>query len=355
MMNDNDDVCVCVSVAVDLYFAPYDNVFAVSVDAVTGVHNMSIDPRYRYVRHNSDTGAQQLLRARRSSHNDSVTDDLATDNSTADDDRADKIYELMETTATQFVTFVTVPRPDVFLVVHNVHNRLVIMLPNTAHQLKVSRFYLVLTGTANTSYGIVYFRQDQPHIDLFVFFSVFFSCFFLFLAGCVLLWKMKQVVDRQRTRHRRQIEMQDMASRPCASVMVYVRYTQADHAQPDQPAARDHTGRDHTARQDHHQQQRLVRLIKSNSHRELQLHDSTSRDSAETGLRLSPLALEPTRNSVAVVATFVFELPCSNVAPVRACLGSCLLTSRILHGANAASGHHISAKPAVVRSRSSVT
>ena len=88
--------------------------------------------------------------------------------------------------------------------------------------VKVSRFYVLLSGAAVASYGVVYFRQDQPHIDLFVFFSVFFSCFFLFLAACVLLWKAKQALDRRRSRHRRQIEMHDMASRPFAAVLVHV-------------------------------------------------------------------------------------------------------------------------------------
>jgi hypothetical protein len=76
--------------------------------------------------------------------------------------------------------------------------------------------------------------QDQLHIDLFVFFSVFFSCFFLFLSGtriitlgscilntnvflfvyltgflffpaCVVLWKLKQMGDLRRARNRKQL------------------------------------------------------------------------------------------------------------------------------------------------------
>ncbi len=76
--------------------------------------------------------------------------------------------------------------------------------------------------------------QDQLHIDLFVFFSVFFSCFFLFLSGtriitlglyseykcifvclsnrvfpffpaCVVLWKLKQMGDLRRARNKMQL------------------------------------------------------------------------------------------------------------------------------------------------------
>lgn len=69
-----------------------------------------------------------------------------------------------------------------------------------------------------TAYGIVFSRQDQLHIDLFVFFSVFFSCFFLFLAACVVAWKAKQAADVRRARRRHVVEMLHMAKRPFASV-----------------------------------------------------------------------------------------------------------------------------------------
>jgi len=204
------------------------------------------------------------------------------------------------------------------------------MLPNTAHQLKVSRFYLVLSGCAATSYGILYFRQDQPHIDLFVFFSVFFSCFFLFLAACVLMWKAKQLVDRQRTRLRRQIEMQDMASRPFASVLVHMPHTETD------------TTGDHPRTES--------RADLPCRHGEAQLARSGSQhDAAETnqndvgGFKLGPLAAEPTRNAQGVVATFMFELPCPSASPVRACLGSTLLTSHVLQSGGS-SCHYVSVK-----------
>nr|KAF6392567.1 hypothetical protein mPipKuh1_007768 [Pipistrellus kuhlii] len=100
------------------------------------------------------------------------------------------------------ITYVTVTEPLAVLVVHSVQDRLVITYPE--EHLKSSRFYLLLLGVgdpsgpgANSSadsQGLVFFPQDQAHTDLFIFFSVFFSCFFLFLSLCVLLWKTKQAL-----------------------------------------------------------------------------------------------------------------------------------------------------------------
>lgn len=54
--------------------------------------------------------------------------------------------------------------------------------------------------SSNGSYGTVLFRQDQIKIELFVFFAVFFSCFFKFLSVCVIIWKIKSLYQRNRLR-----------------------------------------------------------------------------------------------------------------------------------------------------------
>lgn len=94
--------------------------------------------------------------------------------------------------------------------------------------MQSTRFYLVLQAVDSpeidnrVAYGIVFSRQDQLHIDLFVFFSVFFSCFFLFLAACVVAWKAKQAADVRRARRRHVVEMLHMAKRPFASVTLHL-------------------------------------------------------------------------------------------------------------------------------------
>nr|XP_023015346.1 multiple epidermal growth factor-like domains protein 8 [Leptinotarsa decemlineata] len=121
-------------------------------------------------------------------------------------------------------TYITITQPKTILLVKHLQDRLVITLPEEYHSLETTRFFLVLQALEPTdtdkkvSYGIVFSRQDQLHIDLFVFFSVFFSCFFLFLAACVVAWKAKQAADVRRARRRHVVEMLHMAKRPFASV-----------------------------------------------------------------------------------------------------------------------------------------
>ncbi|XP_041341891.1 multiple epidermal growth factor-like domains protein 8, partial [Pyrgilauda ruficollis] len=127
---------------------------------------------------------------------------------------------LVEERAHGLVTYLTIGHPVPALVVRGVRDRLVLTYPHQAHPLKSTRFYLLVVGGAEPSQGLLFFRQDQAHIDLFVFFSVFFSCFFLFLAACVLLWKAKQGLDARHERRRHRQEMSKMAARPFARVTV---------------------------------------------------------------------------------------------------------------------------------------
>ena len=145
-------------------------------------------------------------------------------------------YTFEHVKASSLNTYITIEEKNTILVVRNVQFRLVITLPEKDHNLRVSRFYIIVQSRRDDNhrrrrgaeqqeaktYGILYFRQDQPHIDLFVFFSVFFSCFFLFLALCVMLWKVKQAFDARRSRQLREREMECMASRPFAKVLVLV-------------------------------------------------------------------------------------------------------------------------------------
>lgn len=93
---------------------------------------------------------------------------------------------------------------DCLKIIKSLFFRLIITLPHDKHDLAATRYYIAVLAVSSLAspathivpvptYGTVFFRQDQLHIDLFVFFSVFFSCFFLFLAVCVVGWKAKQV------------------------------------------------------------------------------------------------------------------------------------------------------------------
>jgi len=147
-----------------------------------------------------------------------------------------------------------------------------------------TKFYMALTSSApdTPSYGIIFFRQDQLHIDLFVFFSVFFSCFFLFLAACVVAWKAKQAAEMRRARRRHVVEMLHMAKRPFAGLIV-----------------------------------------------DLPPDDITLRRGKQAS-HLRPVAIEPTVDGLAGVATMLVQLPGGDDVPVRLALASTLiLMSRV--------------------------
>lgn len=135
--------------------------------------------------------------------------------------------EIREERAEGLITYIIVLKPQTVLIVRGVRDRVVITFPHEVHSLKSSRFYIALRGVGTherqgESQGLLFLRQDQAHIDLFVFFSVFFSCFFLFLSVCVLLWKVKQFLDFRREQRRHIQEMTKMASRPFAKLTIYL-------------------------------------------------------------------------------------------------------------------------------------
>ncbi len=128
----------------------------------------------------------------------------------------------------RLATYITITERNTFLFVRNLTNRLVLTLPQDKHELGQTKFHIALRAVdppqpeiyGRAAYGMIFFRQDQLHIDLFVFFSVFFSCFFLFLAACVVAWKTKQAADVRRARRRHVVEMLHMAKRPFASATI---------------------------------------------------------------------------------------------------------------------------------------
>lgn len=126
-------------------------------------------------------------------------------------------------------------------------------------------------------------RQDQLHIDLFVFFSVFFSCFFLFLSACVVFWKIKQRADMRQARRRHVVEMLNMAQRAFSSVIL-------DTSSEDQP-------------QRTSSKSKTVVSKKDNNY--------------------LPVAIETTADGQAAVCTVFIRLPNQRRQPV--CLGSSLI------------------------------
>jgi len=324
----NVDIRIVIDVTVgglDVYFAPEDKAFVVDVNKNTGIHHVDIDQDFQYHTIDPDSlarvkrfspGPEGRLRTRRETKELPATDD-AFNNSASEE----KVFKLDEREAHDLNTFMTVKEPDTILVVRGVRHRLVITLPNSVHSLKVARFYLVLYGVgsidSDETTGNLFFRQDQPHIDLFVFFSVFFSCFFLFLALCVLLWKLKQAVDARRRSIIRNMEMEHMAKRPFSRVTVIVD-PEIDSVvgcvrtrTPTEPLPLNQTVA------------KAQNLPKQSSKYSLNSDPADLVVEQRYGVRT--LALEPMDDGVSAVATFVIQLPGGSSIPIRACLASSLI------------------------------
>ena len=229
--------------SVKVYFSSEEDAFLVNVDKNTWRHSVKIDSKYPLKQEHSFFGNRAVTREYIGNglgmHDiinvaTSLSKEIPSSSITRrinDSDYSTSKFRLIEREAHGLKTFITVHDPNDILIVYNVTNRLVLTLPQNGHDLRSARFYLIIEGKSDdieASVGSVFFRQDQPRIDLFVFFSVFFSCFFLFLAVCVVVWKIKQCVDIRRARLRHVVEMLHMAKRPFAVMTLVMQVSCAE-------------------------------------------------------------------------------------------------------------------------------
>ncbi|XP_001814936.2 multiple epidermal growth factor-like domains protein 8 [Tribolium castaneum] len=246
----NVDIRIIIDVTqgnLNVYMSTHDDTYVAYPNSTTGLNTIDLDAQYSHW----ENGSQKIRDA------------------------------FLEHEAVGLHTYITITQPNTILAVKNLRDRLVITLPEEYHSLESTRFFLVLQALdpgdseKKVAYGIVFSRQDQLHIDLFVFFSVFFSCFFLFLAACVVAWKAKQAADVRRARRRHVVEMLHMAKRPFASVTLNL----STRAKP--------------------------------------------KKSAHCDLR--PVAVEPTDDGLAAVATVFVSLPGGQSPCVKLALASSLI------------------------------
>ncbi|KAJ4443468.1 hypothetical protein ANN_05140, partial [Periplaneta americana] len=314
----NVDIRVIVDVtqgALDLYMSPSDDTFVVNVNTTTGAHTVEIDPKFHWrdEEYNELSGGilTRLNVVEINTGNDEVAPNGSTTRTTNTDHLSPNVYKVMDREARGLTTFVTVTQKNTFLMVRNLKDRLVLTLPHDRHDLGSTRFYIALTAVGpnlqdgdssppRSSYGMVFFRQDQLHIDLFVFFSVFFSCFFLFLAACVVAWKAKQAADVRRARRRHVVEMLHMAKRPFATVTLLLDFSRDND---DVSVSLSNTAG--TSQSPHRKKQRKQ-------------HSPSVGD-------VRPVAVEPTDDGVAAVGTVFVRLPGGREAPVRLALASSLI------------------------------
>ena len=193
-------------------FITYDlSVLRVFVNKTSGIHIIGYDPKLPYLdverrekREIFSSDNSRIIRSRRSSL--LVNPDAKELTSTIEEP-----VVIFETTAKGINTFVTLETGYFIYVVKNLRNRLVASLPHQLYELNTTRFYIALlshgTEIHNATQGVMYFRQDQPQINVFVLISVLLSCFFLFLAILVIVWKIKIVFEARKDRRMRALEM----------------------------------------------------------------------------------------------------------------------------------------------------
>ena len=323
----NVDIRVTVDVtqgAIDVILSAQSQLFIVEYNKSTEVHDIIFDPQFGLNVNIQDFKAQkesnddiffsvpfagkdqfrfkELVKIEKNL-NRRNTPQLAT-NMTQNSYR--ETFNLRTVEATGLSTFVALTKPDEVLFIKNVRHRLVISVPETSHDLRSSKFYLVLHGAriqkSELTLGNIFFRQDQLHIDLFVFFSVFFSCFFLFLAACVVFWKIKLVADMRRARRRHAVEMTIMAQRPFASQFVIID-------QDNEPfLSRYHNSPSSRRRT----KSRFQAVCSAHHHNAIRDKDSPTKrllPEPDTRYSVRAITMEPTADGIAAVTSVLVQLP----------------------------------------------
>lgn len=270
---------------IDVYVANENDEFTVVFNHTTGHHQVNVK------------GLSNIVRKKRNAEGDGFGDEAVVDRETA--------------SSVNLNTFITYNDHHRALIVQGVRKRLVLTFPYDDHILRDTRFYMVFIGRdMSGTKGLVYFKQDISQIDLFVFFSVFFSSFFLVVSVSVFAWKMKQYHTRRRVIEHRVHQLETMRSRPFAT------YSFLHQTNKPQPCS-----------------WRIKRDTAA-----LLLHDPSKVKQhplklAEVRRRplLAPVSQEPTNDGRASVTTVIFQLPGNECSDVQLLLGSSLTLSRNQH------------------------
>ena len=320
----NVDIRVIIDVTqgeLDVYMSPQDDSFIVETNETTGYHELYLDYRYNWgpkmKRSHPLNVAQQKYDNSSATTSSSFSKLVMTDKRNSYymphiqdcKSHGGHSFYVKDQHAKDLSTHVTLNHCNTLLRLFGLKNRLVLTLPQHAHNLSATRFFIALRASSGPepSYGSVVFRQDQLHIDLFVFFSVFFSCFFLFLAVCVVIWKVKQTADIRRARRQHVVELLHLAKRPFAYVFLASNSFDIDSPHPttSSSSTSNRTVRSATGARSRHQQ-----------------HSATHAQLPEVLL----IAIEPTSDNLAAVGTVFVSLPGRYKAPLSMALGSTLIS-----------------------------
>eukprot|EP00794_Sanderia_malayensis_P010746 gene10746-11897_t len=183
--------------------------------------------------------------------------------------------------------------------VSDVQQRVIIGIPYRSQQFAKERFYIgvVTRGTAANplTAGVLYFRQDLPQIDLFVFFSVFFTSFFLLLSVLFVVWKIKQLNHGRQAGIAHQVALETMASRPFACYSV--------QCEPNES----------------------IRLYNAEQARLLEGSVDAGQPRGGKSYTIIPMAIENTEDDMAAVLTVFVQFPENDESPWNLAVGSALV------------------------------
>lgn len=302
----------------DVYMSPQDDSFIVETNKTTGYHDIYLDNRYNwgpstlqrtyplkvaFPKYENKTSFAKLIAPERghSSYYIPHLEDCKI--------HGGHSFNVKDQQAKDLSTYITLNQCNTLLRLFGLKNRLVLTLPQNAHNLSATRFFIALrAGSApELSYGSVVFRQDQLHIDLFIFFSVFFSCFFLFLAICVVIWKLKQAADIRQARRQHVVELLHLAKRPFAHVLLAVNSLNDLDVKIKNPLT--------------------VDLISIRHHEDSSIYSRIKRQNSSNNPlpEIMLIAIEPTYDHLAAVGTVLVNLPGHYKARISMALASTLI------------------------------
>jgi len=343
----NVDIRIIIDVTqgeLDVFMSPQDDSFIVDTNQTTGYHEIFLDNRYNW---GPKTKREHPLNIALPRHDNVTLHKLFTPERRTgrDNNRGGTFYVpqlhdcrshgvhsfvVQDQYAKDLSTHVTLNQCNTLLRLFGLKNRLVLTLPQHAHNLSATRFFIALRASSGPepSYGSVVFRQDQLHIDLFVFFSVFFSCFFLFLALCVIVWKVKQAADLRRARRQHVVEMLHLAKRPFAQIFLASASLDLDNSPQAASSSTTRAMRQRARQALLLQQHQSHSLGESQSHGHLPHHSSSSSSSCRPvqATEIMLVAIEPTCDNLAAVGTVFVSLPGRSKAPLSIALGSTLIS-----------------------------
>ncbi|XP_076804825.1 multiple epidermal growth factor-like domains protein 8 isoform X1 [Clavelina lepadiformis] len=245
----NVDIRILIDVTegeVDVFVSDSDSIFDIRLNKLTGKQEVVFTEEV-HVPNPQSSPYQSSSGKRKKRWFTTSPDVIVSDGSTGTGIRKGEIRKLT-VQAEELNNYVTFSGTEA-LQARGLRDRLVVMCPHSNFELKQTTFYIIIVAqqvelpdnvssstddissrrqkrssgpVLASATGQILFRQDLTQIDLFVFFSVFFSCFFLFLSMCIVAWKIKQAVDAQQARLAHHMQLQHMASRPFACAYVYL-------------------------------------------------------------------------------------------------------------------------------------